>query len=176
MGANRLDVQPVAANHRLERVVGSIALGNEQLGVAKVADARREAKAQQVHQGEDMIGEARRIGVVLLNAQVGLVVQQAIEHIGRVAQADVDYLGAEGRVLVRDMGIERPPRTASIFRVDVPGTLCFAAGSEVGVWGAEERQKQLSVCSNRYQRDHAGDAIRLWQRLPAPRTNTAPAC
>ena len=48
--------------------------------------------------------------------------------------------------------------------------------SDVGVWGAEERQKQLSVCSNRYQRDHAGDAIRLWQRLPAPRTNTAPAC
>jgi hypothetical protein len=50
------------------------------------------------------------------------------------------------------------------------------AGLKCGVWGAEERQKQLSVCSNRYQRDHAGDAIRLWQRLPAPRTNTAPAC
>ncbi len=48
--------------------------------------------------------------------------------------------------------------------------------ADIGVWGAEERQKQLSVCSNRYQRDHAGDAIRLWQRLPAPRTNTAPAC
>ena len=105
MGTNSLDVQPVVANHRLERIVGSIALRNEQLGVAKVADARREAETQQVHQGEDMIGEARRVGVVLLDPQVGLVIQQAIEHIGRVAQADVDYLGAEGRVLVGDMGI-----------------------------------------------------------------------
>ena len=74
MGANRLDVQPVAANHRLERVVGSIALGNEQLGVAQVADARCEAKAQQMHQAEDVIGEARRVSVVLLDPQIGFVV------------------------------------------------------------------------------------------------------
>ena len=96
MSANSLDVQPVAANHRLECIVGSIALGNEQLGVAQVADARREPESQKVHQAEHMIGEARRVGVVFLDTQVRLVVQQAIEHIGRVAQADVDHLGAEG--------------------------------------------------------------------------------
>ena len=105
MSANSLDVQPVAANHRLECIVGSMALGNEQLGVAQVADARREPESQKVHQAEHMIGEARRVGVVFLDTQVRLVVQQAIEHIGRVAQADVDHLGAEGRVLVGDMGI-----------------------------------------------------------------------
>jgi len=81
MGANSLDVQSVAANHRLERVVDSVALGDEQLGVAQVADARRKAEAQQVHQAKYMIGESCRIGVVLLDAQVGLVVQQAVEHI-----------------------------------------------------------------------------------------------
>ncbi len=131
MSANSLDVQPVAANHRLECIVGSIALGNEQLGVAQVADARREPESQKVHQAEHMIGEARRVGVVFLDTQVRLVVQQAIEHIGRVAQADVDHLGAEGRVLVGDMGIERPPRATSILRIDMPGALCLAAGSEV---------------------------------------------
>lgn len=105
MSANSLDVQPVAANHRLERIIGGIALGDEQLGIAQVTDTRCKPESQQVHQAEDMIGKACRVCVVLLDAQVRLVVQQAIEHIGRVAQADVDHLGAEGRVLVGDMGI-----------------------------------------------------------------------
>ncbi|ENH31959.1 putative transposase, partial [Escherichia coli P0302308.13] len=34
-----------------------------------------------MHQGKDVIGEAGRVGVVLLDPQVGLVVQQAVEHI-----------------------------------------------------------------------------------------------
>ncbi|GHZ91984.1 hypothetical protein VCSRO82_3484 [Vibrio cholerae] len=70
MSANSLDVQPVAANHRLECIVGSMALGNEQLGVALVADARREPESQKVHQAEHMIGEARRVGVVIQRVDV----------------------------------------------------------------------------------------------------------
>lgn len=38
MGANLLDVQPVAADHPLERVIGGIAFGDEQLGVTQVTD------------------------------------------------------------------------------------------------------------------------------------------
>ncbi len=78
-----------------------------------------------------MIGEARRVGVVLLDAQVGLVVQQAVEHVGRVAHADVHDLGVERRVLVGDVRVKRPPWAAAIFRVDVPGALGLAAGAEV---------------------------------------------
>ena len=99
MGADVLDVER-AANHRLECVIRGIALRDVELGVAQVADARREAEAQEVHQGEDVIGEARRVGVVLLDAQVGFVVQQAVEHVGRVAHPDVHDLGVERRVLV----------------------------------------------------------------------------
>ena len=131
MGANGLDVQPVAADHRLERVVTCLALWYEQLGIAQVADARREAKAQQVHQAEDVIGEACRIGVVFLDPQIGLVVQQAVKHVGRIAHADVNHLGTEGRVLVGDMGIKRPTRATAILRIDMPGALCLASGSEV---------------------------------------------
>ncbi len=80
MGADVLDVER-AADHR-QRVIGGIALRDVELGVAQVADARREAEAQEVHQGEDVIGEARRVGVVLLDPQVGFVVQQAVEHVG----------------------------------------------------------------------------------------------
>jgi len=39
-----------------------------------------------VHQRKNVIGEARRVGVVLLDPQVGLVVQQAVEHIGVVSE------------------------------------------------------------------------------------------
>ena len=35
--------------------------------------------------GKDVIGEAGRVGVVLLDPQVGLVVQQAVEHIGGIS-------------------------------------------------------------------------------------------
>ncbi len=66
-------------------------------------------KPGEVHQGEDVIGEARRVGVMLLDPQVGLVVQQAVEHVGRIAHADVHDLGVKWRVLVRNVGVERPP-------------------------------------------------------------------
>ena len=55
-----------------------------------------------MHQGKDVIGEAGRVGVVLLDPQVGLVVQQAVEHIGGIADADIHHAGAERRVLVGD--------------------------------------------------------------------------
>ena len=104
------------------RSVGSLhALRHVQLGFAEVADARRETEAQQVHQGEDVIGEAGRVGVVLLDPQVGLVVQQAVEHIGGIAHADIHHAGAERRVLVGDMGVEQPSRLTAVLRVDVSG-------------------------------------------------------
>ena len=78
-----------------------------------------------------MIGEAGRVGVVLLDPQVGFVIQQAVEHVGRVAHADVHDLGVERRVLVGDMGVERPPWAAAVFRIDVAGALGLAAGAEV---------------------------------------------
>jgi hypothetical protein len=60
---------------------------------------------------------------VLLDTQVGLVVQQAVEHIGRVAHTDIDHLGVERRVLVGDVGVERPSWAAAVLRVDVPGVV-----------------------------------------------------
>ena len=67
-----LSVPPIIgrARHRRHRPSGCRAW------CRRVADARREAEAQEVHQGEDVIGEARRVGVVLLDPQVGFVVQQ----------------------------------------------------------------------------------------------------
>ncbi|MDX6711377.1 MAG: hypothetical protein QOH96_2393 [Blastocatellia bacterium] len=69
--------------------------------------------------------------VVLLDAQVGLVVQQAVEHVGRVAHADVDHFCVKRRILVGDMGVEGSSRTASILRVDMASAFCLAASSEI---------------------------------------------
>ena len=83
-----------------------------------------------MHEGEDVIGEASGIRVVLLDPQVGFMVQQAVEHVGGVSHTDVDDLGAEGRVLVRDVGIEELAGFGSVLWVDVAGALGLASGLE----------------------------------------------
>ena len=68
-----------ASDHGLERLVFDFAFGNIELRVSKVSDAWSEAEPQQVHESEDMIGEAGGVGVVLFDPQIGLVMQQAID-------------------------------------------------------------------------------------------------
>ena len=41
------------------------------------------------------------------------------------------HLGVERRVLVGDVGVERPSWAAAVLRVDVPRALGLAAGSEI---------------------------------------------
>lgn len=73
MRANMFDVKR-AADHWLEGVIHKITFRDVQLCITKVANARREAEAKLVHQGKDMIAKACRIGVVLLDPYVGLMV------------------------------------------------------------------------------------------------------
>ena len=49
-----------------------------------------------MHQGEDVIGEARGIRVVLLDPQSPTRGEQPVEDVGGVAHADVDDLGVKG--------------------------------------------------------------------------------
>jgi hypothetical protein len=63
------------ADHRRKRLVLHLAVWKVELCVAQIPDARREAEAEQVHEDEDVIGEASGIRVVLLDPQVGFMVQ-----------------------------------------------------------------------------------------------------
>lgn len=83
-----------------------------------------------MHEGEDVIGEARRIGVVLLDPQIRLMVKQTVEDIGGVPHPDVDDLGTEGRILIRDVGIEELAGLGSILGIDVACALGFSSGLE----------------------------------------------
>ena len=76
-----------------------------------------------MHHRKDVVSKAGRVGVVLLDAQVAFVVKQTIEHVGRVAHPHVDHLGAEGRVLVGDVGVKRTPGFGAVLRIDVTGAL-----------------------------------------------------
>ena len=50
-------------------------------------------------ESEDVIGEAGGVGVVFFDPQFGLVIEQAIEHMRRIANGGVDDLGMEGCVI-----------------------------------------------------------------------------
>lgn len=78
-----------------------------------------------------MIGEAGRIGVALLDPQVGLVIQQAVQDVDGVAHRGVDNLDAERRVLVGDVGVELHARFLAVLQVNLAGKLAPATGLEV---------------------------------------------
>jgi len=56
---------------------------------------------------KDVIGEASGVGVMLLDPQIGLMVEQAIENMCRITGIRGDDLGIEGRVLIGDVGVEK---------------------------------------------------------------------
>ena len=94
MVANEFHVKRTA-NQSFERVVSRCAtllFRDIELCFSKVPDTRREDEPEQPHERKDVIGESRSVGVVLSDAQIRLVVQQAIEHVGGVAHANVDHL------------------------------------------------------------------------------------
>jgi hypothetical protein len=85
--------------------------------VSQIADARGEAEAQRGHQGNDVIGEAGRIGIVLLDPQVGLVVQQTVQDVCSVAHRGADDLYVERRVLIGDVRVKLDVRFLAILRL-----------------------------------------------------------
>ena len=78
-----------------------------------------------------MIGEAGRIGVVLLDSQVGLVVQQTVQDICGVAHRGADDLDVERRVLIGDVRVKLYARFLAILQVDLTGKLASTASFEV---------------------------------------------
>ena len=49
-----------------------------------------------MHESEYMIGEASCVCVMLFDPQVGFMVEQAVQHVGRVANGGIDDLRMKG--------------------------------------------------------------------------------
>ena len=98
--------------------------------VGGIADAGRETKAQKVAERKDVIGEASGVGVMLLDPQIGLMVEEAIENMRRITGIRGDYLHIEGCVLVGDVGVKEHVRFIPVAEIDLPGLLSAPAGAE----------------------------------------------
>jgi hypothetical protein len=98
---------------------GFLARKKVQTTLFDVAQARCEAVAEEGHEAEYMVRCPARIGVVLLDRQAGLVIQQAIQHIGRFASGCRDHPTCEGVISIRDMGVEGDARFVAAARVDI---------------------------------------------------------
>ncbi len=77
-----------------------------------------------MHKSENVVGEAGCVGVMLLDVQIRLVIEQTVEYIGGIPDADVDHLCVVRRELIGEMSVERPTRLSAIFWIDVPGVTC----------------------------------------------------
>ena len=129
VGRDLLGVERRADEALQRRVAVRFLDGGEPL-VGQVANARRESVAQEMAQREDVVGEPGGVGVMLLDAEVGFVVEQAVEHVRGVTDRGVDDLGVERGILI---GYVRVEGHAGI--VPVPGVYLApgfpdAAGSE----------------------------------------------
>ena len=101
-GSAAQDVWPVGGDHALADFAADQALQSlwdatrvediKPLG-GQIADAGKEPEAQQGGDGEDVVGKAAGVGVLLFDVATGLVHQQAIEDVGGFADRRRDGLG-----------------------------------------------------------------------------------
>ncbi len=78
-----------------------------------------------------MIRHAPAIDVVLLNMQIGTVVEQPVQHLRGLARGRRDDGGMERRVAIRDMAVEGDGRLCPLVRIDRAGCLGAAIEREV---------------------------------------------
>ena len=78
-----------------------------------------------------MVSGAARIGVMLLDPKTGLMVQQAIENMRRLARRRGDDLGVIRAELIGGMGVERHARLVAMASVHVRDRLAMAAGLKI---------------------------------------------
>ena len=74
-------------------------------GETWVRNARDERVAEDRARGEDMVGEAARVGVLFADAPPGFVHQEPIEDVGRFVDGGRDGLGGERGEPVGDVRV-----------------------------------------------------------------------
>ena len=77
-----------------------------------------------------MVRKAGSVGVVLLDPQVGLMVEETIENMRGIACIRRNHLGIEGCVLIGDVGVKEHAWFIAITQIDLPGLLSASAGAE----------------------------------------------
>ena len=96
----------------------------------QVPDARDERVAEDRARGEDMVGEATRIGVLFADAPPGLVHQESVEDVGGFVDGGGDGLGGERGEPVGDVRVRLEAGFGSVAGVDQVEGFAAAGGRE----------------------------------------------
>ena len=78
-----------------------------------------------------MIRDTAGVGVVFLDRQSSVVVEQPVEDVRRLARVGGNHLGIEGAKLVRDVGVERDAWLVAMARVHVRDRGAGATSSKI---------------------------------------------
>src|SRR3546814_11971236 len=78
-----------------------------------------------------MVGNAPTIDVMLLNVQIGTMMEQPVQHLRRPACGCGDDGGMKRRVAIRDMAVEGDSRLRPLVRIDCAGRMSTAIKQDV---------------------------------------------
>ena len=95
----------LAADQRAQALRDARAFEHVEALRGQVPDARDERVAEDRARGEDVVGEAARVGVLFADAPAGLVHQEPVEDVGRFVDSGRDGLGGERGVSVGDVRV-----------------------------------------------------------------------
>ena len=98
--------------------------------VLEVAQSGRKALADQGEEGKHMVAGAARVGEVLFDVQDGVVVEQPVQNIGRLAFGRTNRQDAEVAVLIGEMAVEFGAWLAAIVQIDVAAPCSTITGPE----------------------------------------------
>jgi len=107
-----------------------VAGGDIKPAVGQIAEARRKPERQQVAEPEYVLGRAAGIGIVLPDDEGAFIVEEAIQHVGRLACVSRNDLGVERCKPVGDVGVELCAWLRPVVGVVIGASLAVAAGPE----------------------------------------------
>lgn len=96
-----------SGNQRVEWLISGIGIDDEELAIAKIADAGDEPRTEGMEHGERRFRRAGRIGSMLMDFDGTFVVKQAVEHVGCFTFGRLDHPGEKGGAAVGHEAIDR---------------------------------------------------------------------
>src|SRR6266567_1873250 len=107
----------------LQPWVGCWLLKTVEVLVPQITNTWSKAEAQQVRHTKNLIGIAPGIGIMFVNLQIGLVIEEAVYHMGRITHRGTDDFHPIGAILIRQVRVKGHAWFRPIAQIDLCGGL-----------------------------------------------------
>ena len=150
MGADQRDVD-AASDQRFECRIGRRLGKAVEPAVLQVRDARRELKAEQGEEREDVIGVAAAVRVVAAGRNLALVIQEAVKDMQGLACRRRDHLGVERGEAIGEVCVELASWVVAVMGIETAGGAAETTGPEElsvrrgGKAASEDRRQRLAL-------------------------------